>query len=75
MRIEPTIKTGKERLLPTRVKQDTEKILNRLVQGKDIKVSNFTERRDFNATSDTVGDMANTLATLISDLRKKGIIQ
>jgi hypothetical protein len=28
-----------------------------------------------NLTSDTVGDMANTLATLISDLRKKGIIQ
>ena len=73
--VKETIKTGKERVIPTRAVQDIEKVLNRLVQGKDIKVSNFTERRDFNATSDTVGDMANTLATLISDLRKKGIIQ
>ena len=70
-----TINVGKERIIPTRAIQDIEKMINNLTAGKSMSVSNYTERRDFNASKDTVGDMANTLATLISDLKKKGIIR
>ena len=70
-----TIEVGKERINPTRALQDIEKIVNNLTAGKSMTVSNFTERRDFNATSDTIGDLANAFATLINDLKKKGIIR
>ena len=70
-----TLEVGKERINPVRSLQDIERIVNNLTAGKSINVTKFTERRDFNATTDTVGDMANTLATLISDLKKKGIIR
>jgi len=65
----------KERIIKSRSTQDIEKLINKLTQGKSISVSNYTERRDFNATSDTLGDLANAFATLVSDLKKKGIIQ
>jgi len=70
-----TIKVGKERINPTRSLQDIERIVNNLTAGESMTVSNFTERRDFNATSDTIGDFANAFATLVNDLKKKGIIR
>ena len=70
-----TIEVGKERINPTRSLQDIERIVNNLTAGKNMSVSNFTERRDFNATSDTLGDLANAFATLVNDLKKKGIIR
>jgi len=73
--VKSTIKVGKERIVPTRAIQDIERMVNSLTAGKNMTVSNYTERRDFNATSDTLGDLANAFATLVSDLKKKGIIQ
>ena len=70
-----TIEVGKERINPTRSLQDIERIVNNLTAGENMSVSNFTERRDFNATSDTIGDLANAFATLVNDLKKKGIIR
>jgi tripartite-type tricarboxylate transporter receptor subunit TctC len=32
----------------------------------------FTETRTFNASSATLGDLRNVLATMISDIKKKG---
>lgn len=65
----------KERVVKTRSTQDIEKLINKLTSGKTYTMSNNTNRRNLDAKNDTIGDLANTLATLISDLKEKGIIQ
>jgi len=65
----------KERVVSTRSTQDIEKLVNQLTQGKSFILSNWAEKRDFDATSGTLGDLANAFSTLVNDLIKKGIIQ
>lgn len=66
---------SKERVVQTRSIQDIGKLINKMTQGKSISVSNYNEKREFNATSGTFGDMADAFATLVDDLKKKGIIR
>lgn len=72
--VKATIKVGKERIIPTRTIQDIEKIVNNLTAGENMFVKNYSDTRTLDATSGTIGDVANFLATLVSDLKKKGII-
>jgi hypothetical protein len=72
--VKQTIKVGKERIIPTRMQQDVETMINKLIAGKTMNVYKFTETRDLNPTTATLTNVANVLATLIDDLRKKGII-
>ena len=45
-----------------------------MTAGKTMNVYKFTETRDLNPTTATATNVANVLATLIDDLKKKGII-
>lgn len=65
----------KERIVSSRSEQDIEKLINGLTQGKPFILKNWTEKRDFDALNDTLEDLSNTVATLINDLKLKGIIQ
>lgn len=65
----------KERVVSTRSTQDIEKLINKLTSGKTFIVNNWKEKRDFNADIGSFDDLANTLCTLINDLKSKGIIQ
>ena len=65
---------SKERVVQTRSIQDIEKLINKMTQGKSISVSNYNEKRDFSADTGTLGDLSNLVATLINDLKNKGII-
>jgi len=72
--VKQTIQVGKERVVPTRAIQDIEKKINLMTAGKTMNVYKFTETRDLNPTTATATNVANVLATLIDDLKKKGII-
>lgn len=65
----------KARITRSRSEQDIEKLINQLTQGKTFILSNWKEKRDLDALNGTVEDLANTLCTLINDLKLKGIIQ
>jgi hypothetical protein len=73
--VKQTIKVGKERVIPTRSIQDLEKKINLMTAGENMYVKNFTDTRTLDATSDTLGTLANYVCTLVNDLKKKGIIQ
>jgi len=64
----------KERVIPTRSTQDFEKFINQLTNGKSMSARNYTEKTEFNATSYTIGDMANFIATMANELKKRGIL-
>lgn len=65
----------KERIVSSRSEQDIEKLINGLTQGKTFALKNWKEKRDFDALNDTLEDLSNMVATLINDLKLKGIIQ
>lgn len=65
----------KERVVSTRSTQDIEKLINKLTSGKTLIVNNWKEKRDININTASLDDVANLLATLVSDLKQKGIIQ
>jgi methionine synthase II (cobalamin-independent) len=65
----------KERVVKARGIQDIEKLINKLTQGKPYVVVNSSERRSIDISNDTLEDIVNVLATLINDLKDKGIIQ
>lgn len=48
---------------------------NKLTKGKSFFIRGGTPKRDLDINNVTLNDLANTLSTLISDLKEKGIIQ
>jgi len=65
----------KERVVKTRGIQDIEKLINKMTSGKSFEIQKWNEKRDFNAESGTLGELADAFCTLINDLKSKGIIQ
>lgn len=65
----------KERVISSRSTQDIEKLINKLTSGKTFIVNNWKEKRDININNASLDDVANLLATLVNDLKQKGIIQ
>ena len=64
----------KERVVKSRSIQDIEKLINKLTQGNKLSVSTFTEKKEFNAKSYTIGDLGNFVATMANELIKRGIL-
>ncbi|MGV8131627.1 MAG: hypothetical protein ACP5N7_06025 [Candidatus Pacearchaeota archaeon] len=64
----------KERIVSTRSQQDTEKLINNLTKGKSFYLKNWNEKRDFDAQNDGLQELAYAFATLVNDLKAKGII-
>ena len=48
---------------------------NKLTKGSPYYIRNSSPKREYNAKSTTIDELADTLATLINDLKDKGIIQ
>lgn len=63
----------KERIV--RGTQDIEKLINKLTVGKSFQLRNWSEKRDLDAKIADLDEVRQVLATLISDLKLKGIIQ
>jgi len=64
----------KSRPVTGRENQDLTQLINKLTIGKPYEVVNYREVRNLDLNNLTLGDMGNVLATLIADLKKKGII-
>ena len=64
----------KERIVPTRSNQDIEKLINKMTSGKSITLKNWEEKRDFDAQNDGLQELAYAFATLVNDLKTKGIV-
>jgi len=64
----------KSRPVTGRENQDLTQFINKLTIGKPYEVVNYREVRNLDLNNLTLGDMGNVLATLIADLKKKGII-
>ena len=65
----------KSRINRDRPTQKTEKLINQLTSGGTFILRNWKEKRDLTPPTITLEELANVLATVISDLKKKGIIQ
>ena len=63
----------KERI--ARGTQDVEKLINKLTSGKSFQLRYWNEKRDLDAKNADIDELRQVLATLISDLKLKGIIQ
>jgi hypothetical protein len=63
----------KERI--ARGTQDVEKLINKLTSGKSFQLRYWNEKRDLDAKNADIDEVRQVLATLISDLKLKGIIQ
>ena len=65
----------KERAVSTRSTQDIEKLINKLTSGRSFQLRYWSEKRDLDAKNADLDEVRQVLATLISDLKLKGIIQ
>lgn len=64
----------KDRVIPGRDTQDLTDFINKISIGKPYEVTNYKEIRNLDINTATIENLANVVATLVNDLKKKGII-
>ena len=68
------IKSQNNRVIPKRETQDFSDFINGLTQGKPFIIKNYKDSRVLDTRNASLDEIANTLATLIKELKDKGIV-
>ena len=64
----------KQRVIPGRETQDLAQFINKMSIGKPYEVTNYKETRNLDLNTATIENLGHLIATLIKDLKTKGII-
>lgn len=63
----------RQRVVKTRSVQDFEKLINKMTTGKTFELKNWQEVRSFDAQNDDAQKLAYAFATLVNELKQRGI--